>query len=303
LNVANARPAGTGAPKTEAVVGWEAVQERERLIAHMDDYKRALAQRNPGALRLAPHLRSTEDTQALPLGSGTWRTIRGWKGGGHYFVDEAAGQVEYWGLADEMGETAIVAVRLRIEGTTISEVETIVTRAGAFFRPEALEDPAVDTFHRMLDPPERRSRADLVGAVDAYFDGIELSRGDIVPVADHCRRLVNGVVDSLDDPEHLIPGEEQRGLTVSEQIGGGHYAYIEALRGRRFPIVDQSRGLVVCHLVFDHPGDLARAAGDLPIKSPNSMVFTEAFKIVDGVIEEIWALGTAPLPFGIGSGW
>jgi hypothetical protein len=140
-------------------------------------------------------------------------------------------------------------------------------------------------------------------AVNLYFDGIELSRGDIVPVSERCRRLVNGVVDSLDDPEHLISGEEQRGLTVAEQIGGGHYAYIEALRGRRFPIVDEARGLVVCHLVFDHPGDLARAAGDLPFRSPNSMVFTEAFKIVDGLIEEIWALGTAPLPFGIELGW
>jgi hypothetical protein len=67
--------------------------------------------------------------------------------------------------------------------------------------------------------------------------------------------------------------------------------------------VDEARGLVVCHLVFDHPGDLARAAGDLPFRSPNSMVFTEAFKIVDGLIEEIWALGTAPLPFGIELGW
>jgi hypothetical protein len=33
------------------------------------------------------------------------------------------------------------------------------------------------------------------------------------------------------------------------------------------------------------------------------MLFTEAFKIVGGEIEEIWALGTAPLPYGSGSGW
>jgi hypothetical protein len=287
----------------EAVMSAGGERERERLVNVMEAYRQALAQRAPAALRLAPHLRSTEDTQLLPLGSGIWRTFRGWKGGEHYFVDELSGQIEYWGIIDEMGETAVVAIRLKSEGATISEVETLVTRAGAFFRPEALEEPALDTFHRVLAPSERRSPAELVRAVNLYFDGIELSRGDMVPVADRCRRLVNGVTDSIDDPGNLIPGEEQRGLTVSEQFGGGHYAYIEALRQRRFPIVDEERGLVVCHLVFDHPGDLPRAAGDLPIKSPNSMVFTEAFKIVNGVIEEIWALGTAPLPFGISSGW
>lgn len=52
-----------------------------------------------------------------------------------------------------------------------------------------------------------------------------------------------------------------------------------------------------------HPGDLLRAGRDLPIESPNSMLFTEVFKIVSGRIEEIWALGTAPLPYGIRSGW
>ncbi|WP_126174136.1 hypothetical protein [Altericroceibacterium xinjiangense] len=277
--------------------------ERARLIALMDDYTQALVERDPARIRISPHLRSTEDTQAIALGCGIWRTIRGLKKPGHYFVDETARQVEYWAVMDEMGQEAIVAIRLRIEAQIITEVETIVTRAGTFFRPEALADDASDTFHRVLDPARRSGRADLIRAVNLYFDGIELSRGDMVPVDDECRRLVNGVVDSLDDPDNLVPGEEHRALTVSEQITAGHYAYIEALRDRRFPVIDEERGLVVCHVVFDHPGDLLRAAGDLPIKSPNSMVFTEIFKVVDGSIEEIWALGTAPLPLGIRSGW
>ena len=32
------------------------------------------------------------------------------------------------------------------------------------------------------------------------------------------------------------------------------------------------------------------------------MIVFEAFKIRDGVLEEVWALGTA-LPYGIDSGW
>lgn len=290
-------------PADMAAAGPAASRERIRLVAAMDEYLAALRDRRPGSLRPAPDLRSTEDTQELPLGCGIWRTIRGLKGYRHYFVDEAAGQVECWDVMDEMGEEAIIAIRLKIEGTTIAEIETIATRAGAFFQPEALRDNASDTFHRVIGRDQRRSRQELIRVVDLYFDAIELSRGDLVPVNDECRRLVNGVIDSLDDSARSLPGEEHRALTVSEQITAGHYSYIEALRARRFPIVDEERGLVVCHLVFDHPGDLKRAAGNVPIKSPNSMVFTEAFKIVDGRIEEIWALGTAPLPFGTGTGW
>ncbi len=81
-----------------------------------------------------------------------------------------------------------------------------------------------------------------------------------------------------------------------------HYAYIEALRARRYPVVDEARGLVVAHVVFDHPGDLPRADGMLPFRSPNSMLAFEAFKVRGGVLQEVWAIGTA-LRYGIGSGW
>lgn len=277
--------------------------ERDRLIGVIDGYLDALFSRDPGRLRLAPSFRSTEDTQPIPLGTGTWRTFRGRQSGGQYFADEEAGQVEYWGVVEEMGQPAILSVRLRIEGRVISEAETIVTRKGAFFDPPAVLADASSTFHRMLPEAERVSRSELIRAANLYFDGIEQFDGDRIPVRPECRRLVNGVVDSLDDPDTVDWAERHRALPVAQQITEGHYGYIEALRDRRYPIVDRARGIVVCHLVFDHPGDLARPGGDFPIKSPNSMVFTEAFKVVGGQIEEIWALGTSPLPYGSGTGW
>jgi hypothetical protein len=275
---------------------------RDGLIALARRYLAALAAREPGALPLTPQFRSTEDTVELPLGSGVWRTIRGLREGGHFFADTERDEVEYWGVFDEMGQPAILAVRLRAEGERLAEAETIVTRRGPFFDPERVLEPG-KSFHRVLDPAERCSRAELVRAADLYFDAIEQQDGSLVPVEGRCRRLVNGAVDSMDAEENLIPGEEHRALSVAQQIDEGHYAYIERLRDRRFPIADVERGLVVCHLVFDHPGDRLRAGRDLPIRSPNSMVFTEVFKVVAGRIEEIWALGTAPLPYGSGAGW
>lgn len=277
--------------------------ERTRLIGVMDHYLCALADRDPGRLRLAPNFRYTEDAQHIALGSGIWRTLRSREPGGHYFVDPEAGQIEYWGVVDEMGATAMIAIRLKIDGQVISEAETIVTRAGALFEPAAAMEDVTTTFQASVEPQYRGSRDELIAAANLYFDAIELSDGDRVPVHDDCRRLVNGVVDSADDPALVEHGEEHRALGVSRQITEGHYRYIEALRDRRYPLVDTMRGQVVCHLLFDHPGDLPRPGGEFPIKSPNSMLFTEVFKVIAGRIDEIWALGSGPLPYGSRSGW
>lgn len=76
-----------------------------------------------------------------------------------------------------------------------------------------------------------------------------------------------------------------------------HHAYIEALRDRRFPIVDTERGIVVCRLFFDHPGDLALADAELPFRSPNSMLVFEAFKGRSGCCERSLRSGR-PCPTG-----
>jgi len=277
--------------------------ERARLIGVMDAYLEALFAREPHRIRTAPHFRYTEDGQTLPLGTGIWRTLRGRKQGAQYFADTETGHVEFWGLADEMGADAMLSIRLKVEGRVIAEAETIVTRPGPFFDPAAVFAESTAAFHEVVAPDARASRAELIRAANTYFDAIELSDGARVNVRDDCRRLVNGVVDSADDPSLVEHGEEHRALDVRRQITEGHYGYIEALRDRRYPIVDTERGLALCHLVFDHPGDLPRAGGDFPIKSPSSMIFTEIFRVVGGRIDEIWALGSNAIPYGGSSGW
>lgn len=277
--------------------------DRERLLATMDRYLDALAERQVRQLRVAPHARSTENTRPLPLGTGLWRTIRGRRREGHYFVDALRGQVEFWGVVDENDADVIYGVRLRVEGRLITEIETLAARGrgGDFFNPDVVveDNPG---FHAPIAPEERGSRDDLVAIVDRYFDAIELSDGSRLPVKGDCRRLVNGTLDSVMDPDQLGTGDAHRTLSVSEQMDAGHYAYIEALRDRRYPIIDAERGLVVCHLMFDHPGDLQRADGEVVFPTPNSMLVFEAFKIRSGILEEVWAIGTA-LPYGIDSGW
>lgn len=277
-------------------------RERERLQGFADRYLDALLAHEPGRLPLSPAVRFTENTQQLPLGGGLWRTIRGRSPGGQCFVDPERGQVAYWGVVDELRGPSILGLRLKVDGRLISEVETLLVRGGAYFQPESIERPTPG-LHDVVAPEERASREMLVGAAHLYFDAIEQTDGDRIPLAGDCIRVVNGVQDSSADRSHLEDAEGHRALGIAEQIDAGHFAYIEGLRERRFPIADVERGLVQCHVLFDHPGDVARPSGEVLFGAPNSMLFFEVFKVKGSKIHQIWAIGSNALPYGISSGW
>src|SRR5215469_12224404 len=282
--------------------------ERDRLIGAMNRYLEALDARDVRKVPIAPNLRCTENSCALPLGAGLWRTIRGMQRRGHHFVDVSAGQVEYWSVANEMGKEVIFGVRLKVEGRLISEIETLVVRVGpSDVNPVNLNIflDASPAFHEVIPSTERVSREQLIHTANLYFDAIEQTDGSRLPVADDCTRLVNGIIDSNmapDELEKLDKKEAHRGGRVSDQMSAGDYFYIEGLRGRRFPIVDEARGLVLAHVMFDHPGDLSRTNREVPMPSPNSLLAFEVFKVREGVLREVWAIGVI-LPYGIDSGW
>jgi hypothetical protein len=279
----------------------DVLTDRTRLIQLADRYLEALAAREPERLLVAPGLKVTENTQSVALGAGLWRTCRSIRPGGQYFVDEAAGQVAYWGVLEELRGTGIFGVRLQAAGRSIAAIETVVVRGGDVFEPEVVLADAPG-LHEVVDPSQRVSRAELVAGASAYFDAIELVDGDRVPMRANTRRLVNGVGDTSVDPEGLDENRMYLTMDVSPQITAGHYSYIEAIRDRRFPIVDEERGLIHTVVVFDHPGDIPQPNGKLPFGSPNSMIIFEAFKMTREGIGEVWAIGTS-VPFGSGSGW
>lgn len=282
----------------------EATQkERARLLGFVDRYLDALGSRAPHRLPIAPQFRFTENTQALPLGAGLWRTATAVHPGGQRFCDPDEGEVAYWGVVEELRGPSMLGARLRVEGTQLAELETLLVRGGAYFQPEVIEARTA-RLHEVLGEDERRSEDALVSVAHAYFDAIERSDGSLLRVAQDCKRIVNGVSDSDGDPTSLEAGDEHRGLHILEQMTDAHYAYIEALRERRFPLVDAERGLVHSVVLFDHPGDLARAGGEVPFGAPNTMLFFEVFKVRGGVLTDVWAMGgNTYLPYGISSGW
>ena len=117
-------------------------------------------------------------------------------------------------------------------------------------------------------------------------------------------RIENGV-QTTNNPKFFVP---VAGLPCEEQFRLGNYRYDDRLRGRRFPLVDEERGIVLAHGFIDHCGIL----GDYeltdstkissPIRRPHTFYLSEAFKIRDGAIEQIEA-NFITVPYHMPSPW
>ena len=277
------------------------MSEREALIDLVDRYLDALVAHDPRRLAVTQAVRFTENGQHLELGRGLWRTVRGLKPGGHTFADPTARQVEHWGVISEMGRPAILSLRLGVTNDgQIDEIETLVVREGCrIFGPANVVTSR--PYDETLDDSTLLPRQELVRIAGLYLDGIERGDGDMIPVLAGCARIENGVqttrLANADQAE-----APWRAMGVAEQIDTGMTRHIEAARDRRFPVVDEERGLVICHFLFDHPGSIETVNGRVPFGYPNSMMLSELFRIRAGRIHDIEAILDV-FPYGMRSGW
>ncbi len=191
---------------------------------------------------------------------------------------------------------AVFGLRLRGGQAGASEAELIVARSGeAGLFPPTLPKPRDPLFDEIVDPARRTPAAQMIAAADAYFDGIEHHDGKGVPVTDACNRIENGVQ-----------------TTRSAQLvdGGcnslGAFVYIPEVRERRFPVVDETRGVVVAAVAFWIPGGdykrMVNGAETTRHYDPRSLFLFEAFKIVEGKIARIEAT-MRNVPLGTSMGW
>jgi hypothetical protein len=97
-------------------------------------------------------------------------------------------------------------------------------------------------------------------------------------------------------------------LGCEEQFRLGIYRYDDELRGRRFPLVDEERGLVFAFGFIDHSGRLGEYQWTdgshrvSPIRRPHSFYLGELFKIDHGMIEQIEA-NFISVPYRMPSPW
>ena len=284
--------------------------DRGCLEGFVERYLDALVAHAPARLPLAKGARFTENGQVLALGDGLWGTIEAREGYRLTFADPAAGQVGAYVTVRESGRHQILGLRLKVAGGKITEIETLVVRPKegvVFGAPETLKaDPQLTT---ALAPGERRSRNELVRIANSYFEGLVHATETLTPFADDCRRIENGVV-TANNPAVPKGGLPVWALGCHAQFATHFSQFITRIRERRFPVVDEERGLVYAEVFFDHAGRMKTqvlADGTVSKVPPDMTVpFTfeigELFKIRDGKISRIEAL-VIPAPYGMASGW
>jgi len=126
--------------------------------------------------------------------------------------------------------------------------------------------------------------------VNGYLDAQE-GKAAAPRFASDCGRKVNGVV--------VTKGKTATGGVegCAAQIKAGVFKPIEKVRARRFPVVDEARGIVIVLGYEDYPEREDVYAGrPAPAKYPYSLGFLAAFKIEDGGVYCIEDIATA-LPY------
>jgi len=289
---------------------------RACLYGFVDQYLAALLARDPTRLPWAPHVKYTENNVELRVGWGLWGTISALGAEDLRAADPETGQAAYYGVIEERGLKSFFAMRLKVDQGNISEVETIVDRKGygpgPFGNPDTLEP--VPVISEDVPADRRRPRARLIALADGYFNTLELNDGQIfTQFADDCSRRENGVwtandphPGSVQDPNLNLSAYGK--ISCEQGFKLGNYRWDDELRARRFPLVDEEKGLVLAGGFIDHAGKLDHytttdgVVHDPPLKSPHSFCFLEMFKMRDGRIRHAEAVFIT-VPYHMPSPW
>ena len=281
--------------------------DRACLYGVLDAYLAALRAKDPGQAPWAARVRNTENNVELRIGDGLWGTITGFSDYEMRVADPETGEVAIFGVVEETTTKAPYATRLKVVSKTITEVETLVVRpqdAGIpFVNAEITSKPV---FNEFLPQELRTPRDRMIAAANGYFDTLQLNDGTLhVEFTEDCNRREDGTQSTNIQQTDLDPISR---YGCADQFRLGQYRYDNRLRDRRFPLVDEERGIVLAAGFIDHEGRL----GDFKLtngeaktsmfRRPHSFVLLEAFKIKAGKIEQVEAVFLT-VPYNMPSPW
>jgi hypothetical protein len=280
---------------------------RRALYDMLDVYLDALACRDASAITWSANARTSENNVMLDPGDGLWGTIDRLGDYRLSFVDEETGEVGFFGVVHEHKEESGFSLRLKVDAAgAIEEAETIVVRQSdsgiKFPNPRYWTKPILEADALHLTP-----RAEMIALADGYFSTLQMNDGTIrTKFHPDCNRVENGV-QTTNNPEfaYIVP---VAALGCEDQFRMGNYRYDDRLRGRRFPLVDEERGLVLAFGFIDHCGRLAEyeltdgRTVQSPIRYPHSFYLAELFKIDGGQIHQIEA-NFITVPYHMKSPW
>jgi hypothetical protein len=275
---------------------------RACLEGYIDRYLVAMLEQEVSDDLFARDVRFTENGIELPLGNeGLWYGMSGLGGYRFYVPDLETQQIAFIGTVKENmanngvnndeGNNVAVAIRLKIRGGLITEVEQLAIRpavqlggrGGGGAAPPSTGDRVAamgqpnPIFFEVIPEDERLTREELVEAGNYYFTALARHDGNgYYPFTEDCERYENGNL-STDD-------------CLANFTGPGLNGIVKRIRDRRFVAADTERGIVFAFAFFDHH------------QINWTWQLAELFKIENGKIRRVEAVFDQA-PFGIPSGW
>jgi len=290
---------------------------RACLVKAMSQYLDALVAHDPARLKVTPDVRFTEDGAPMKLGDGLWATNGGLGPFRLDFDDPRRGEAGALVTVQENGNIALMALRLKVVGGRISQVESVLARKGELqsLQTDLLQSP-LPIFQEDVPLQRRSSRAELEKITNLYFDAIEQADGSIVPFARDGFRIENGT-RTCNNPEPVTGGANPdfarlRGMPCADQLSTKIFTYIKSVSPRRIEVVDMDKGLAIAFVRFQHPGNVLFV--DTPANGrvsqernpwairPTSALIAELFKIEDHKIQRVMAVITN-VPYRMPTGW
>jgi hypothetical protein len=256
-------------PHTAAAAG---ACDRACLTGLINTYVEALVARDHSRLPLAEKVRVTEDSQAIQLGEGLWKTVTGRGSFRHDYLDTRKQVAASHVVVLEGQSQALLSVLLHVQDSRITGIETLVQRIapGARFQPTELGKPV----RGMNDPVpagKKQSREAMIRTALTYTEGLRV--GSFIdgktPFAPETYRVENGVITAGEGCGRADCGLYSQNIIL-------HPGIIASVAA-----VDEESGVVLLWMNFGHTGS---AYGE-----GNALVTFEAFKVWGGQIHSISA--------------
>ena len=251
-----------------------------------DRYRAAYVKHDRSLAPFAARVRYTENHVGMEFPDGTWDTVTEELGPAVTLSDTRTGNIGIYTTIMQNETPGFLAVRLKVQGGRITEVEHIISTKRNLSSPPTPIGDAKDfrPDPAMMQPvpvAQRLPRARLIAHADGYFSTLQKNDGEIrgTRFSPDALRYENG----MKFPE------------IEKGFKSGRYAFNERVRDRDYFLVDEERQVVMARGFIDHKGilDEFKLTDGTPTKSvfrePQTWAFLEAFKIVDDRIVSVQA--------------
>ena len=280
--------------------------DRACLRTMLDQYLNAVIKHDPAAAPLVVGFRQTENAISVRPGNGVWKSVTALGAVQRRYLDPVSGQAAYYGTMEESGGTAIVTVRVRVEGRRLTEAEWYLARAddpglngprqpgrppANLHNPDYLsKNPPPD---RVVPVNQRSDRATLVRIVNSYFDAITSHDNSVAMTHPGCGRVENGSPAPagrfLPPNASATPPAGQAAPPANANndcVSGLANFNLSMVVARRTPVVDEEAQVALGYAVF-----IRRPGSPTPRNA-----FSEWFVIDEAKIRTIYTAMFYPSP-------